>query len=111
VSGTGPFIAPGIEFSDSGRAIYPDGLYHTLWSFHQRYNTPRKTNVRFVVTENGIADDKDVLRPAYMVEHLLAVFAARQEVSQTAKHSEMRAGRIGAIPFQKGSKSKRCPTV
>lgn len=65
--------------------------------------------MRFVVTENGIADDKDVLRPAYMVEHLLAVFAARQEVSQTAKHSEMRAGRIGAIPFPKRQQVQEMP--
>ena len=32
----------------------------------------------FVVTENGIADSQDLLRPAYLLEHLLALRAAQR---------------------------------
>lgn len=80
MSGGATYIAPGVEYSDSGRAVYPDGLYQSLTAFHARYNAPGKTPLRFIVTENGVADDIDVMRPAYIVEHLLAVHAARREV-------------------------------
>lgn len=60
------------EYSDSGRAVYPDGLFHLLKAFHARFPT-----LPLVITENGVADDADVLRPPYLVEHLLAVAAAR----------------------------------
>lgn len=80
LSGGATLIAPGIEYSDSGRAIYPDGLYQTLCDFHKRYNTPGKVPLRFIITENGVADAIDVFRPSYIIEHLLAVHAARLEV-------------------------------
>jgi beta-glucosidase/6-phospho-beta-glucosidase/beta-galactosidase len=80
VSGGATFIAPGVEYSDSGRAIYPDCLYQTLCDFHKRYNTPGKAPLRFIITENGLADDIDVFRPSDIIGHLLAVHAARQEV-------------------------------
>ncbi|GAQ85518.1 galactolipid:galactolipid galactosyltransferase [Klebsormidium nitens] len=79
ISGGATYIAPGVEYSDSGRAVFPDGLYQSLTAFHARYNAPGKTPLRFIVTENGVADDIDVMRPAYIVEHLLAVHAARRE--------------------------------
>jgi hypothetical protein len=62
------------EYSDSGRAVYPDGLYHLLKAFHARFRT-----LPIIVTENGVADDADVIRPSYIAEHLLAVAAARAE--------------------------------
>jgi len=62
------------EYSDSGRAIFPDGLYHLLKAFHKRY-----PHLPLVLTENGVADDGDVIRPAYLAEHLLAIAAARAE--------------------------------
>ena len=61
------------EYSDSGRAIFPDGLYLLLKAFHKRYALP------IIVTENGVADSGDHLRPAYLLEHLLAVGAARAD--------------------------------
>ncbi len=62
------------EYSDSGRAVYPDGLYHLLKAFNRRFPT-----LPIIITENGVADDADVIRPAYITEHLLAVAAARAE--------------------------------
>jgi hypothetical protein len=62
------------EYSDSGRAVYPDGLYHLLKAFHKRF-----PKLPIIITENGVADDADLLRPAYIAEHLLAVAAARSE--------------------------------
>ena len=62
------------EYSDSGRAVYPDGLYHMLKAFSKRFK-----GLPIIVTENGVADDADIIRPAYLTEHLQAVAAARAE--------------------------------
>ena len=67
------------EFSEAGRAVYPDGLLRLLLSFHRRY-ARQHPRLHYIVTENGFADRDDVIRPAYMVEHLLAVHAAIQQV-------------------------------
>ena len=65
-------IMPGEEYSDSGRAIYPDGLYHIMLAFHKKF-----PSIPLVITENGVADAEDILRPAYIAEHLVAIAAAR----------------------------------
>ena len=67
-------VVAGEEYSDSGRAIFPDGLYHLLKSFHRRFPT-----LPIIMTENGVADDADAIRPLYIAEHLLAIAAARAE--------------------------------
>ena len=33
----------------------------------------------YIVTENGISDRTDILRPSYLIEHLLAMNQARLE--------------------------------
>ncbi|KAH7315285.1 hypothetical protein KP509_21G042900 [Ceratopteris richardii] len=68
------------EYSEAGRGVYPDGLYEVLLAFHNRYKNPRtgQPPFRYIITENGIADDRDVIRRPYLVEHLLAVSAARR---------------------------------
>mmetsp|Transcript_36939 Transcript_36939/g.94463 ORF Transcript_36939/g.94463 Transcript_36939/m.94463 type:complete len:584 (-) Transcript_36939:63-1814(-) len=63
-------IAPHDEYSEAGRAVYPDGLYLALVAFHRRYGVP------LWVTENGVADSTDHLRGPYLLEHLMAVTAA-----------------------------------
>ncbi|MDE2491758.1 MAG: glycoside hydrolase family 1 protein [Elusimicrobia bacterium] len=65
-------LDPRAEYSESGRAIDPNGLLTILTEVHARFPRPP-----IVVTENGIADSTDVLRPAYLIEHLQAVAAAR----------------------------------
>jgi len=84
VTGIGPGLTPKeVEYSGSGRGISPAGLVNMLQTFQDRYgNDPNARFMHpdgygFVITENGIADSEDILRPAYMVEHLLAVQAAR----------------------------------
>eukprot|EP00930_Biecheleria_cincta_P032022 TRINITY_DN22223_c0_g1_i1.p1 TRINITY_DN22223_c0_g1~~TRINITY_DN22223_c0_g1_i1.p1 ORF type:complete len:717 (+),score=88.70 TRINITY_DN22223_c0_g1_i1:74-2224(+) len=70
----GPIVAPDHEYSESGRAVYPQGLYILLKRFHARYNF-----TSYIITENGISDSTDILRPAYVTEHLLAVRQAQRE--------------------------------
>jgi beta-glucosidase/6-phospho-beta-glucosidase/beta-galactosidase len=65
------------EFSESGRGVYPDGLYRVLTSFHDRY---KKYGVPYIITENGVSDATDYIRRPYIVEHLLAVKAAMMKV-------------------------------
>jgi len=82
--GLGSILQEGVEYSDSGRAIYPYGLYALLKDFNNRYNrhfTNRKTRnqLPIIITENGIAETGDTLRPSYMIEHLLAIKQAMRE--------------------------------
>merc|ERR1712146_704520 len=65
-------ILPNQEYSESGRAVYPDGIATLLTAFHERYNG----SLPFFITENGIADRTDILRPPYLVEHLIGIRAA-----------------------------------
>jgi beta-glucosidase/6-phospho-beta-glucosidase/beta-galactosidase len=75
--------APGLknveddEYSESGRGVYPDGLYRMLIEFHERY---KKYNLPFIITENGVSDSTDIIRRPYIIEHLLAVRAAMDKV-------------------------------
>lgn len=84
VKGLGAAFVDRAEYSESGRAIFPAGLALLLLDYHQRYNQQKfarkkvDRELKFVVTENGISDSTDVLRGAYLVEHLAAVEAAVQ---------------------------------
>ncbi|KAH9324413.1 hypothetical protein KI387_004591, partial [Taxus chinensis] len=73
ISSFGLKLVDNEEYSETGKGIYPDGLYKELLDFHNRY---KKFNVPFIVTENGVADATDHLRRPYILEHLLAVKAA-----------------------------------
>lgn len=76
--------APGLkhvekdEYSESGRGVYPDGLYRVLISFHDRY---KKYSLPYIITENGVSDSSDYIRRPYITEHLLAIQAAMKKVS------------------------------
>lgn len=66
-----------IGFSEAGRAIDTEGLYSVLRMFHERYASDAEaTFSSYMVTENGVADSTDVLRPAFITEHLAAIAAA-----------------------------------
>ncbi len=67
-------LDPAEEYSEAGRAVDPAGLYALLVEIHRRFPGPP-----VIVTENGIADSTDVLRPAYLLEHLAAVARARAD--------------------------------
>jgi beta-glucosidase/6-phospho-beta-glucosidase/beta-galactosidase len=84
VQGTSVRLSPHKEYSESGRNIFPQALYTLIGQFHDRYNvafTQRssRTPLPFVITENGIADSSDILRPSYIIEHLLAIAEARKD--------------------------------
>jgi len=57
--------------SDLNWEIYPDGLYRTLRSV-------RREALPILVTESGIADATDAMRPTYLLTHLAAVQQAIQ---------------------------------
>ncbi|XP_024540094.1 beta-glucosidase-like SFR2, chloroplastic isoform X1 [Selaginella moellendorffii] len=63
------------EYSEAGRGVYPNGLLEILEAFHDRYKT-RKPELRYIITENGFSDARDILRRPYLIEHLLAVSTA-----------------------------------
>lgn len=50
--------------ADNGWEIYPQGLGYVLRACQKRYNKA------LYVTENGVADDRDVYRPYYLLAHL-----------------------------------------
>jgi beta-glucosidase/6-phospho-beta-glucosidase/beta-galactosidase len=61
------------EYSDAGRAIYSEGFYILLKQIWVRYKKP------VFITENGIGDGTDILRPSYLLEHLAALHQAMEE--------------------------------
>lgn len=73
VSGAGLRLVETDEYSESGRGVYPDGLFRMLLQFHDRY---KHLNIPFIITENGVSDETDLIRRPYMLEHLLALYAA-----------------------------------
>ncbi|MBN1218186.1 MAG: glycoside hydrolase family 1 protein [Anaerolineae bacterium] len=54
------------------REIYPQGLYKLLVELHHQYRKP------IFVTENGMADATDDIRPGFILTHLAAVHRALQ---------------------------------
>jgi beta-glucosidase len=58
--------------SDIGWEIYPSGIFHTLVGL-KRYQKP------IYITENGVADAKDLLRKDFIRDHLFWVHKAIQE--------------------------------
>ncbi|WP_041083589.1 beta-galactosidase BgaS [Thermotoga profunda] len=59
--------------SDFGWETYPEGLLKVLRSIYGRYKLP------IIVSENGVADFRDWLRPYYLIGHLYATEKAIQE--------------------------------
>jgi beta-glucosidase len=64
---------PGALQSDLGWEIYPEGLRSMLREVDARYGRP------IWITENGIADATDRLRPRFIVDHLAQVARATAE--------------------------------
>jgi len=56
----------GLPVSDFGSEIYPQGILEALRAMKE-YRKP------IYITENGIADAEDMLRPRYIVDHLKAL--------------------------------------
>jgi len=64
----GPAQYDDLEYSEAGRAVHPLGLLQLLRKIHRKF-----PQLPIYVTENGVADTHDWLRPAYLVEHLAAL--------------------------------------
>jgi beta-glucosidase/6-phospho-beta-glucosidase/beta-galactosidase len=64
---------PGAYVSDLGAPIVPGFFLELLQTLNKRYHKP------IIITENGIADRKDVHRPFYMLTHLFSVWKAIQQ--------------------------------
>ena len=63
-------VSPGLPVSAFGWSIDPDALRRALerlWATHR---------LPILITENGVADEDDELRPAFLVDHLNAVARA-----------------------------------
>jgi beta-glucosidase len=61
---------PGLPVSSFGWSIDPDGLRRALERLWAHLHLP------ILITENGVADEDDELRPRFIVEHLAAVCEA-----------------------------------
>jgi len=80
IHGTNPILLDDWEYSESGRCVDPDGLYIVLKAFWDRYSAYIKRGI--IITENGISDATDILRPSYLMEHLLAIeYAMKQGIN------------------------------
>jgi len=81
IGGAGPVILDSEEYSESGRTVHPDGLFDVLMQFNERFpqSDPDVKFKSIIITENGVSDGTDILRPAYIVEHLLAVREAQYQ--------------------------------
>ncbi|MBM4398262.1 MAG: glycoside hydrolase family 1 protein [Deltaproteobacteria bacterium] len=64
--------APSPEAGDNGNEVYPPGLYQALAEMAP-YGLP------LAVSENGVADRDDDLRPAYLVRHVAQVHRAIED--------------------------------
>ncbi|WP_457753215.1 beta-galactosidase BgaS [Thermococcus sp.] len=62
----GSLSKDGNPVSDFGWEIYPKGIYDSIEAASE-YGKP------IYVTENGIADSKDILRPYYIVSHIAEI--------------------------------------
>lgn len=80
ICGAGLKLVETDEYSESGRGVYPDGLYRVLLQFNERY---KHLDIPFIITENGVSDETDLIRRPYLLEHLLAVYAAMLMVSNS----------------------------
>ncbi len=71
-----PFIkieeGPG-QKTDLGWEIYPEGFYQALKTAYAKYELP------IYVTENGLADGEDRLRPQFLKDHIASLEKARAE--------------------------------
>src|SRR3972149_1505035 len=64
------FPTPGAPISDGGYGeVYPAGLLRVLLKAHQ-YGLP------IYVTENGLPDEDDNLRPGFLIDHLMELWRA-----------------------------------
>lgn len=67
-------FGPGRARSDMGWELYPEGLYHLGHSLARRY-----PGMPLIVTESGMADKADSLRPRYLAETIAWTYRLVQD--------------------------------
>ncbi|MDQ6747890.1 MAG: glycoside hydrolase family 1 protein, partial [Candidatus Dormibacteraeota bacterium] len=67
------FPAPGKQLSDFDMEVYPEGFHTVITDVWRTYRRP------VYVTENGVADATDALRPGVLVGHLAELARAQRE--------------------------------
>jgi len=63
-------IPDGIGKTQMGWQIHAPGMYHTIRHVWKQFGKP------IYITENGIADQHDTMRPRYILDHLIQVHRA-----------------------------------
>lgn len=71
--GEGSISLDGRPCTDTGSEVYPEGIYEIIKDYWNRYHLP------IYVTENGLADEADRVRPYFIVSHVYQVYRAIQE--------------------------------
>jgi beta-glucosidase/6-phospho-beta-glucosidase/beta-galactosidase len=115
LKGTTVDTDPVEEYSEAGRAIYTQGLYLLLKEIHDDYK-----GLPIIITENGISDATDILRPAYLIEHLEAMAAAMKEgvpvigyifwtLSDNMEWSDGYCPKFGLVEVDRANNLKRNP--
>lgn len=108
-------IDPEEEYSEAGRAVYPTGLYFILKKIHEKFK-----DLPIIITENGIGDSTDIIRPLYMIEHLKAVKKAQDEgmnilgyivwtLSDNLEWSDGYCPKFGLVAVDRAHDLKRVP--
>jgi beta-glucosidase len=69
---TPPLLRKQMRKSDFGWPIDSAGLYNVVMHTWKRYHLP------IYITENGVSDSKDSLRPGFVTDHLASLLAAIQ---------------------------------
>lgn len=67
---------PGVPVSELNWELYPEGLLQVLRLANKH---AQRLRVPIIITENGLADAEDQLRPGFLLAHLQAVWQAIQE--------------------------------
>lgn len=67
-----------------GWELYPEGLERILLAQSARFRRQGRPGLPIVITENGVADVDDQLRPAFLVRHLAALHRALQRGAPVA---------------------------
>lgn len=67
------FAKPGTEVSDFAMEVYPQGIHDLLVILAERYGKP------LYITENGVADHAERMRPRALVGHLVECARAARE--------------------------------
>ncbi|KAG4986068.1 hypothetical protein JHK86_033759 [Glycine max] len=100
-------LVENVEYSESGRGVYPDGLYRMLLQYHERY---KHLNIPFIITEDGVSDETDLIRRPYLLEHLLAIYTAMiTTISDNWEWAEGYGPKFGLVAVDRTNNLARIP--